>query len=176
MPCGSCVDKLARKLMEHFKISETEAYERARKGIERHEKAEIRTVTKEEMKALGFDPDYSKSCLPSSYQTITCPDTGVRCTENVDCTEISTQSCSCPDPLPNSTYVSNTCSFTVGTTCAYCNPSPTLRCRTSGTWKCSGLCYYNCTPPYVWNGSECVLPTVVPVGGIVQQAKLQDII
>ena len=136
MPCCSCVDKLARKLFEHHKIDLIRAYELAEKGMERHEKAETKTVTKKEMEALGFDPDYSQICNP----VFTCEWDS----EHVPkCYKVNL--CTCPSPSKShSHYVSNTCNTPV--TCASLTTLST--CIKN---YCIGSCYYSCDAGYVWN-------------------------
>ena len=150
MPCCSCVDKLAYRLMSNHKIDLIRAYEIAEKGIERHERAEA--VTKEEMQALGFDPDYSLNCVAGGTcacrtlaESYTCVDPD-NCAKNNACTK------SCPDPSkPHSHYVSNTCAAQMDGSACVCSGTPE-KCR-GGTCVCivTGLCYYVCDDGYTYN-------------------------
>ena len=160
--CESCVDKLAKKLMEHHKIDLIRAYELAEKAVERVEqRSEVRTVSKEEMVRLGFDPDYSKTCITA---TGPCSSAGKLCTYLSDCTNSNTV-CNggCPAALANSTYVSTDCVYKAKSFCVNCVGVPT---KCGSTKKCdttSGACYYNCNAGYVWNPDtlQCEL---LPVG------------
>ena len=161
MPCCSCVDKLAYRLMSNHKIDLIRAYEIAEKGIERHERAEA--VTKEEMQALGFDPDYSLNCVAGGTcacrtlaESYTCVDPD-NCAKNNACTK------SCPDPSkPHSHYVSNTCAAQMDSSACVCSGTP-KKCR-GGTCVCivTGLCYYVCDDGYIWNPATL---TCDPVAG-----------
>ena len=72
-------------------------------------------------------------------------------------------SCSCPDPLPNSHYVSNTCGIAAsGCVCLPYNANS--RCYGSCSCVCSGSCLFDCDDDYVWNGVECVLAPAVKAG------------
>jgi hypothetical protein len=171
MPCGSCVDKLARKLMEHHKIDLIRAYELAEKGVER-----VENRPSELPKPVDpSDPyDYTQACLPCTL--IGDCAIGSPCANYQDCQENFICSPNCPAPsIAHSHLESSTCNCGKGG----------CSCRSykcAGTnMSCSpptGVCYYHCDTGYVWNGSECVLAVVavIPVGGVVQQAKVHDII
>jgi len=143
MPCGSCVDKLARKLMSHHKIDLIRAYELAEKGVERVENRNV------EVKR-GNPSDYSVACEPTG--TCTCEQVETWC-------EITINNCStksCIPPKSHSHVVSSSCAptYKCGTFANYCIPC---------TCKATGYCYYDCDEGYVWNPAtqEC---EVAPVG------------
>lgn len=237
MVCGDCVVKLALRLVRHHKTLDLiRALELAEKGVERVEKRG-KTVTKEEEKRLGFDPDYSQSCVSSGSCTckgsvwaylewddfstyiivddscdnwsigdtfFLCQDDGqetesrvitstapvivycelffttplvrswttaqnayarnsAACSVSAECRVDVSCACACPDPLPNSDYVSDTCSTKMtGCACLYCDDEMTKHCIGGAcTCGCAGLCYYDCVEGYEWNGEACV-PIVPP--------------
>jgi len=163
MPCYSCVDKLAYKLMNHHKIDMIRAYELADKGVERVESSQIEGPPKVES---GNPTDYTQTCssgtcLPSIAG---CTKEGIYCTGNPTCVGGScavSGSCDCPAPLPNSHKISN-CSVVCAVTgsCArcidnYCTPTCGTNCST-------GICGYDCDTGYTWNPvtHQCELPAV----------------
>jgi len=155
MPCCHCVSELAFKLLKHHKkLDLLRAFELADKAVQR---VEARTVSKEEEEQLGFDPDYSQSCVLGGN----CICLMGACVGHEDCYNDSC-TCTCPPPLPNSSYVSDTCvSSHSGCQCQIVIP-PLRACFDYGcSCGCNGVCYYNCNPPYVWDAGlgQCVLPS-----------------
>jgi len=144
MPCGSCVDKLAYKLMSHHKIDMIRAYELAEKGIERHEASKVETLTKEDEERLGFDPDFQTTCNVSGL--CWCQD-GIYCVRATTCREWTSCQCGCTAvPKPHSHSVGNSCDHTMsGCTCVG------AKCGGDCICGCSGNCYYSCDAGYVWN-------------------------
>jgi hypothetical protein len=145
MPCGTCVDKLAHKLVEHHKIDLIRAYELAEKAVER---VEGRAIVKVES---GNPTDYTMSCIASG--SCYCYSSTKTCQSNLACLS-TTQSCACSCPSPpiaHSHYVSNTCVSSRSHNCAcnlatgFCYAGRTCTC------VCSGLCNYDCDSGYVWN-------------------------
>lgn len=162
MPCGSCVDKLAVKLMSHHKIDMIRAYELAEKGMERHE---TKTVTKEQIAALGFDPDYSGACTVGG--SCACNGSLFPCYTVLDCQILTACTCTCAAPwILNSHYVSG-CSK-AGTGCSCDTLNNLCRDGRTCTCRCIGLCYYSCDAGYVWNPVtlQCDLIPLPIVGGI----------
>jgi len=160
MACGSCVEKLARRLIaNHSRLDLIRAFELAEKAVERHEAHKpksvefrgVRSIMKEEEEVLGFDPDYSAAC--SSSGACSCYGLTIPCAENPDCLNPNNScACSCPSPpKAHSHYVNNTCVSTQAHNCA-CNRS-TMKCYGSKICRCtcSGQCYYTCDEGYVWN-------------------------
>ncbi|MEM3622855.1 MAG: hypothetical protein QXR76_03675 [Candidatus Bathyarchaeia archaeon] len=76
MVCNSCVAKLAYRLMRNHKVDMMHAFELAEKAVLRVEN----NKRKAEAKLLNDPPD------PRDY-TQACPDAGLRCSANTDCTE-----------------------------------------------------------------------------------------
>lgn len=167
MVCSDCIAKLAMRLVQnHTRLDLILAFELAEKALDRTEKRlstekltekqKIRTVTNEEEKALGFDPDYSQDCIAGGTCICYCD-----MAEGLCYIQANLCSCSCPDPLPNSSYVSDTCY-----PAAMCGSCPRCPC----TCTCTGLCYYDCDENYEWDPilEECVLVAKHPLGdGIV---------
>jgi hypothetical protein len=152
MACGSCVDKLARKLMRHHKIDMIRAYELAEKGVER-------VGNRQQPKQLPLDDPYDYTGGCTSTGTCSCFPLNTECYVSEDCADAGTCGCSCPDPpIAHSHKESNTCSYTLTHNCA-CTTA-THKCKTpvghTCTCGCAGLCYYHCDTDYVWNGSACV--------------------
>jgi hypothetical protein len=155
MVCKSCLEKLAYKLIEHHKhLDLIRAFELAEKAIGRVKvkEPEINVeATKKWGRVIlkGYNPDYTQPCIPvgaCSYGW-----------DGEECYLISStcNSTTCPDPLPNSHKISD-CSGS-----AYCYF--TYRCIGHCGW--TGTCGYNCDTDYTWNGSACVLPSVVVAKG-----------
>jgi len=145
--CGGCVKKLAFKLLKHHSnLDLIRAFELAEKGVERVEaKRKVNVSASSRWKRViyeGFNPDYGQSCTVGGYCYCIYSVAQRRClgTDN-SC------SCSCPDALPNSHYVSDTCARV-----ATCSSPPGCGCDCS----CSGGCSYDCDEGYEWNGEECV--------------------
>jgi hypothetical protein len=170
MPCGSCVDKLAKKLMEHHRIDMIRAYELAEKGVQRVENRADNTVALQpQIVSLGNPSDYSQACTNCGkycgcYKVETC----VRSTDCQDVETCSGLSC-CPSPLPHSHLVANGCG----------NVSPSYRCSCrsgacSGSCTCNpnGSCTYDCDEGYVWNPTtlQCEPVAVIKAGLNVPQA------
>lgn len=142
MPCGSCVDKLAKKLMLHHRIDMIRAYELAERGVER--------ASPQVLSGKGNPSDYSLACpINICYWN---PRTYV-------CSTLHT--CVCPTPLPYSHWVSGACTQT-----ALCDQDTQLDCDAVA---CNGTCYYDCDAPLVWNpiSLQCEVP-IVPSGGASQ--------
>jgi len=150
MPCCSCRDKLALRLVRNHKIDLIRALEIADKGMERHEKSkEIRTVIKEKsVKALEVDPDYSQVC--ASSKTMSCPNAGVSCVEHAGCLEGTCPS-GCPAPKAHSHLVSDGCVSTITVTCVFCLLALPRKCRATGTCTYTGNCDYDCDDGYTYN-------------------------
>jgi len=113
---------------------------------------------------LGFDPDYSLSCVVTG--SCACRGSSQVCGSLAQCLGVNTCGCSCPSPtVPHSHYVSNTCVSGRTHNCAcnraigQCYDGRTCRC------DCTGLCYYACDDGYVWNPVTltCDLVAVVAV-------------
>lgn len=149
--------------MKHHELSKQEAYDLARDGLKRYEENKPKIHV-----GKGNPSDYSKACLPSLATSVNCPDANKICSVSANCSEF-TETCSCPDPLPNSHYVSDDCSRVILETCVECKitPFPPLkRCETTGLYRCNGNCYYDCDPPYEWNPvtQQCELVAVPKAG------------
>jgi len=161
MGCGSCVDKLAKKLMERHRIDMVRAYELAEKAVERVENRDSPNIENALIKS-GNPTDYTQACN-SSVPNGTCR-LGTTCTSVSVCRQgftCPTPSPICPDPLPNSHLVDNTCAYTKsGCVCAYIDSTRT--CDGSPSCVKSGLCNYDCDEGYVWNPVTlaCELPAV----------------
>jgi len=94
----------------------------------------------------NLNADYSQDCEATG--TCSCKQ-GTSCTDSSECYQIDTCDGQCPDPLPNSHYVSGTCSgYADGCICniriGECGG--TCTCKASG-----GPCYYDCDDGYVWD-------------------------
>jgi hypothetical protein len=155
MPCQSCVDKLAYKLVRnHPKLDLIRARELAEKAVGRVENR-VTSLPKRTVvivNGVEVDPDYSLACV----KILDCK-FNVACAVNSDCGcgEVGDCGCDCPAPLPNSHYVSDDCLiFYCVCVKGVCPPTQT---------QCSGSCNYACDEGYTWNGSECV-PTAPAVG------------
>lgn len=105
----------------------------------------------------GFNPDYTQVCNACT-QSGSCLPKGDECVVTADCRNTAKCVGSCPAPSdPNSSLVSNTCACSISSGCGC-----TAKQCASTTWVCAtptGTCGYNCNPPRVWNGSQCVLST-----------------
>lgn len=161
MVCGSCVDKLAFRLMRNHprQFDMILAYEAALKGMERYEQhnhpepkdVELRSLTIEEKAELaeqGIDPDYNAACVAGG--TCSCYGRTKDCASNADCFNgsLCTVAAGACDK-PNSHYVSDNCySYTYGTcSCGalICNIGKTCTCGAGGVVYCA------CNDGYVWN-------------------------
>jgi hypothetical protein len=166
MVCGSCVEKLAIKLVTHHPrmLDLVLAMELAEKAIERYEQHKpkptdfkgVRSVSPGEKQRLDFDPDYSAACSPAGY--CACYGTSASCFSDLGCVNNDPIGfpceCDCPaPPKAHSHYVSNTCVSTMSYTCACNSGASPPRCYggRSCTCVCSGLCYYSCDSGYAWN-------------------------
>lgn len=156
MPCSSCVDKLAVRLMQNHKIDMVRAYEIAEKGMERHERAEAEPFINE-VKS-GNPTDYTQTCIQGTcYEDGSTCNAGAPCTISSQCTGICkvTGSCGCPAPLPNShlvTACSVTC--TAAGTCVRCIGAPGEKECVPNCYALScltGTCDYECDSDHVWN-------------------------
>lgn len=182
MPCGSCVEKLARKLMSHHKIDMIRAYELADRSVERVESHVERSCL--DNVPFGNHPsDYSLGCArnASSPLSVICINGGGVCAISTECPAQVCPSNYCPTPKTNSHLVSNTCTGAVGTTCRYCTPA-TSKCRLTGTCVYAGSCFYDCDVGYVWNPVtlQCEMPVVTGGGSygnfmIVVLSAMRDI-
>lgn len=191
MVCQSCLDNLVKRLLEnHSELTPNHALTLATRALARYEKrTKPQRLQKLQFFSLwfrqetnfkssifwtfrlhrliwigkGYNPDYSQLCTPHGVKN--CKSASTPCTSPSQCQDVNNCTCDCPAPTdPNSTYTSNTCSPTI--------PSCACIARTNctgGTLPCScsvvGRCYYTCTPPYVWNGTTCVLPSGVTTKG-----------
>jgi len=153
MPCGSCIDKLAFKLMRHHKIDMIRAYELAEKGMERVENRAVETP----IVKSGNPTDYVLPCAQGTCidSGIECTKAGLPCTTNANCIGgscVSTGACGCPAPYPNSHQTSGctvTCGASTGT-CAKCvAPECVPTCKVTNCIL--GTCGYDCDVGYVWN-------------------------
>lgn len=160
MVCGRCVDKVATRLVRNHNIDWLFARERASKGLERAE-----SVSRAEEQALGFDPDYSQSC--NATGSCRCYSASQQCIDDADCYFASSCGCACPDPLPNSHYVSDTCSgYKSGCECWWNAYYHEFRCVDFGcACGCPGSCYYDCDEGYEWDGEACVAVAVKKIVG-----------
>lgn len=163
MVCGSCVQKLAYKLISHHpKLDFIRALELADRGVERHEQNK-----RIQIKPTSFsDPvDYTKPCTVGG--SCGCYLYPTPCDDDAGCIH-QTCGCSCPAPLANSHLESNTCSpYTyddAGPGCTgSCQPyvvPPSWVCHYG--WcecACDGTCSYHCNTGYVWNGVACGAPS-----------------
>lgn len=162
MPCESCIDKLARRLMQNHKIDMIRAYELAEKAIERVENRDVKTP---EVKS-GNPTDYTKPCTQGTCaDSYGCTKEGLPCVTALDCaggTCTVTGSCDCPSPLSHSHQVSS-CSQLCGIT-GTCQKCIGNECTPScAVISCSsGTCGYDCDSGYVWNPVTlaCELPSV----------------
>jgi hypothetical protein len=164
MVCGSCVDKLAFKLMSNYKIDMIRAFELAEKGVER---VEIRAVEPPQkpkiMSGTGNPSDYAQNCA-GTCATTTCPNYGEGCAGTSDCATVGGEpcamnTCDCPAPLPNSHQVSNNCTCVANAgSCPTCSHNTCT--SASFVCPCRGTCGYDCDPPRVWNPAtlQCELP------------------
>lgn len=159
MPCGSCVDKLAKKLMSHHKIDMIRAFEFAEKGVERVENRDAQIFS-----GIGNPTDYSKVCSVGTCvaSEAACIMSGEYCTIASDCVGGNCSvsgACGCPAPLANSHQVSPcTVGCSVTGTCAKCLAH---MCFPTCLATCAaGTCGYNCDTGYIWNPVtlKCELP------------------
>jgi len=179
MPCGSCVDKLALKLVLHHKIDLIRAYELAEKGVERVENrvpAEIKS---------GNPTDYTLPCTQGTCTgvdpTTTCTKIGLDCTVSSNCVGGSckvTGSCGCPAPVAHSTLISN-CTITCAPigTCAKCLFLTCVPTCTRSTCT-NGTCGYDCDEGYVWNPVTlaCELPAAPPAKPLINMPLVNPIL
>lgn len=162
MTCGSCIEKLAKRLMEHHKIDMIRAFELAEKGVER---AAARNV----QLPLDDPYDYTGPC-GSAHGVCYCFPVGTDCSVTGECENFSRRTCSCDacpaPPKAHSHFESTTCTVGTDNTCV-CREL-TGKCLAAGYCycRCYGLCYYHCDAGYVWNSAtqQCEMP-VVPSGG-----------
>lgn len=161
MVCGSCVEKLARKLLEHHpKLDLIRAYELAEKAIVRVEVKEPEINIEASKKwgrviLKGYNPNYTQPCTIGGV--------GVCYFDGEACDVLSNNcTCSCPAALPNSHKVSD------------CSGVPTVKCTFHHPYGCtpsctcpSGTCGYDCDTGYVWNGVSCVVPSAGLGDGLV---------
>ena len=144
MACGGCVEKLALRLVRNHRLDWIDALVRAEKGIKRYEN---RTVHGEGIK-IGNPSDYTQPCVAGG--SLGCS-AGDECYDKTDCWDTRNCTCSCPDPLPNSHYVSDEC-VTSGQGCS-CVFST---CSGVGQCTCLFSCYYDCNEGFEWDGEACV--------------------
>jgi hypothetical protein len=129
----------------------------------------VRSLTvqeKAELAKRGIDPDYSQACTVTGV--CACYGALIRCDIDSECLKEdwgATCVSGCPNPKPNSSQVSAAC--VVGTT-NNCDCGALNKCVAGKTCTCtvSGLCYYVCTLPYVWDEATqtCVLLPSVKAG------------
>jgi hypothetical protein len=187
MPCRSCLQKAYDKYRAHGLSHETSLRmaQKLMKRVERRErKAKIRffyqyvnrllwkwtflcnwkaSIYHKRWIGKGFNPDYTQNCGGVCTQT-TCPNYLVACTGILECIaggipNCAMGTCACPAALPNSTYVSGVCTCNhTANSCETCF-AVTSRCSVHYVvCPCAGVCNYNCTPPFVWDGIQCSLP------------------
>lgn len=145
MVCGACVFKLALRLVRNHKLDWIHALTRAYNGIERYESGQV----KQSRVLKGNPSDYTLLCVPGG--SCSCHVTGRPpmqwCTPDLP----SACTCVCPDPLPNSHWVSGTCPGEPGYNCG----SPTsCPCTCLCPW--GDTCAYDCDEGYEWDGEACV--------------------
>ena len=166
MPCVSCVESLARRLVENHRLNWIFALERATKGMERyykhhetmlaklHHVPNVHTPSQGEVEAhierFGVNPDYTQGC-EGNAGFCTCRSNpkipSAPCLQLIGCAGV----CDCPDPLPNSHQVSSACFKT----CLCSNYSPP--CPDAVGCSCTGDCGYDCDEGFEWDGEACVL-------------------
>jgi len=187
MPCCSCVEKLAYKLMSRHKIDMIRAYELAEKAVERVENRKSSPAVKPLIKK-GNPTDYTQPCTQGTCTAVgTCANckyirpTGYFCVPTCR----ASGGCGCPAALPNS-HVVGECSVTcealsgtctkAGNPCVYNSDCADGSCQVVDCT--TGHCNYDCNTGYQWNPAtgECEAVVIHPVGGVVPQAKLNDII
>lgn len=166
MPCCSCVQKLAKRLVENHRIDLIRAHELAEKAIiraETRQKTEDAILTLQLLEALPqhpflmFNPDYSQSCTgQTGCTTATCNFAGDICFIDTDCEAGASAcggSCSCKAAKPNSHWVSGSCScIRYLPDCQDCEGAPPKgKCKSTINCSCSGTCYYDCDDGYKWN-------------------------
>jgi len=163
MPCLSCVDKLAYKLMSHHKIDMIRAYELAEKGMERYE-ANLPIPPQETQETIIFSggSDYSQTCN-NCAKSCNC-DAVPSCTLASQCRDLATcvgLSC-CPSPLAHSHQVSNGCT---DVTCTYYCKCTANECDGSANCLPHGTCSYDCDVGYVWNPGtlQCEVPVTTKI-------------
>lgn len=151
MVCKSCIEKLAKRLVENHGLDYIDALTRAHKGIQR-----VSERKKKELAKIGVNPDYSQSC--NATGNCSCRE-GFPCVVVADCRLDLSCGCSCPaPPIANSHYVSDDCaSFMLGCRCVFFCLAGVCICG------CSGDCYYDCDDGFEWNPvtSQCDLIPVV---------------
>lgn len=161
MPCFSCRDKLAYRLMRHHKIDMIYAFELADEGMDRVENRDSPPEELQKPKIIsgtGNPSDYSqlcnncgKSCGCDMVETCI---NATQCQNVGDCVGYSC----CPSALPNSHLVSDNCN----PVWASFNCSCKVICRGICACTPSGSCDYDCDPPRIWNPVTlaCELPAV----------------
>lgn len=170
MVCGTCVEKLAYKLMRNHNVDMIRAFELAEKGVERHETAEAKAV-------LPIQPlasyDYTLSCEASGV--CICYGSAYDCTASAQCgpDDISC-TCDCPTPKPHSHSVFSNCTKKPTSNCS-CDTVLGV-CRDGRTCTCGCLtgtyCGYNCDFGFVWNPVTLQCEAAVVVGVVVSAVQI----
>lgn len=157
MACIPCKEKLALRLVRNHpaRVDWILALTLAQKAMERVEARDP------EPQAPQDPYDYTQPCT-NLCGTAPCPDAGILCGVDADCTPITTGctgSAPCPVPSkPNSHLESSTCVCEpTGYKCQRCSAH---KCVSTSSCSPTGLCYYHCDPGYVWDPStqQCVSP------------------
>ena len=188
MTCKPCVENLTKRLLARG-LNEKEARRRAKKAIKSHERRQKagrktflfnlrRWLFKTAWRATihwrrwigkGFNPDYTLPCVQGTCAPDMrgCENEGNNCNDDNDCPgncyQSAIGSCGCPAPLPFSEQVRGCTAYClwVGGICKNCFQPFGFCAATCSVTDCTtGTCGYNCIPPRVWNGEECVLPVV----------------
>jgi hypothetical protein len=161
MVCRPCKATLKARLVEVYGLSEVEADRLATSALERvaaRQALEQLAQQQPPEKILLTEGDYYTVCTPNGM--CECEGARWRCTLNIDCLKTDAcGACTCPDPpKAHSSLLSNTCNKTA-IVCP-CNTGTGKCIATACACACSGLCYFKCDDPYVWDPvtSECVLP------------------
>ncbi len=111
--------------------------------------------------------DYTQNC--TSTGSCSCKLAGAVCKilDPNSCIRSNTCSFSCPNPIKNSSYVSNVCLAGKDHTCECGGGFKAIVCGGEGTCFCliSGNCSYDCNEGYQWNEETqtCeIIPTPTP--------------
>ena len=146
--CKSCIEKRVQMYVARG-MSRANAERQAKKIMPLIENAlnkrEIKIVVKS---GKGNPSDYMLSCVAGG--TLGCSK-GEECYDKSDCWDTRNCTCSCPDPLPNSHYVSDNC-LKSGKNCSCVFGT----CGGVGQCICLFICAYDCDEGYEWNGEACV--------------------
>lgn len=145
MPCASCVQKLALRLVQNHNLEMGRALELARRGMERHE----RNQRTRPLKTVEHHTDITLDCVgstvgyPQYCGTQLCyPRFPLGCTILSACTG----TCNCPATPDHAHKTSDDCS------CDDCCPNyGSGNCPEGCNCQCTGHCYYDCDVGYALN-------------------------